>query len=87
MTKVCAAQLARQAARKRAYRAGLRSFRLAADPVDLIELLGEAGVVVGVNPDARAVGDGLTRLVEMWNSGRIGLLVRDADGEDDAGAA
>jgi hypothetical protein len=81
------AKISRGAIAKRRYRAGLRTFRLSADRLDLLEMLGEAGVCIGINPDARAVGDGLTRLVELWNSGRLGLLVRDADGEDDAGAA
>jgi hypothetical protein len=60
---------------------------LSADPQDLLEMLGECGIVVGVNADSRAVSEGLTRLIEAWHSGRIGLLVRDRDDSDDAGAA
>jgi hypothetical protein len=90
MTKVCAAQLAHQAARKRAYRArirdGLAVFRVTADALDIAELLAEAGVLVGVNADAEALGAGLSDLVRLWQEGRIGLLCPQVDipDEDDA---
>jgi hypothetical protein len=69
------------AAKKRAYRDGLRVFRLTADPLDLAELLAEVGIhVTGADPET--LHQGLTKLVEDWHSGRIGLLVQDLDIED-----
>jgi hypothetical protein len=78
---------ARATVYKRRYRAGLRTFRLAADPVDVAEFLTEAGILVAANSDSQALGDCLTELVQRWHDGRLGLLVRGPDAEDDAGAA
>ena len=65
-----AAKLSREAIAKRRYRQGLRTFRVAADRADLVELLTEAGVVVGINADTSDISDALTRLVEQWNAGK-----------------
>ena len=77
---------ARAAAAKRAYRAGLRTARVTADPLDLLEFLGEAGIVCS-GTDPESLHQGLTKLVEDWHSGRIGLLVLGSDSPDDDGPA
>ena len=81
--KGLAAARARQAAKKRAYRNGLRVFRVTADPLDVAEFVGEAGIAVAANADAETLNRSLTEMLRLWHDGRLGLLVRETDIPDD----
>jgi hypothetical protein len=71
-------------ARQRRYRTRLKDqlkvLKLTADPVDVADLLRDAGIAIP-NSDPETLNKYLTDFIRLWNEGRIGITL-DPDPEE-----